>query len=99
MDVIAFPENLHTTRGSILLVSTHQNKTPVDHFIGHIPFASFKGDKRQDKIHQYQESLNILFPKQENNVSIFRAPPLIKIICLFAAGQGGSLTYLHMTNF
>ena len=26
--------------------SSHQNKTPVDHSIGHIPFASLEGDKR-----------------------------------------------------
>ena len=25
--------------------SSHQNKTSVDHFIGHIPFASLEGDK------------------------------------------------------
>ena len=57
----------------------------IDHVIDHIPFASLKDDKRPDKIDQNQESLNILCPKQENNVSIFRVPPLIKIICLFAA--------------
>ena len=71
----------------------------MDHFIGHIPFASFEGDKRPDKINQNQESLNILCSKQENNVSIFRVPPLIKTICLFAEGLGGFRTYLHMTNF
>ena len=65
--------------------SNHQKKNTVDHFIGHIPFASLEGDKRPDKINQNQESLNILCSKQENNVSIFRGPPLIKIICLFAA--------------
>ena len=59
-------------------------KNTVDHFIGHIPFASLEGDKRPDKINQNQESLNILCPKQENNVSIFRVPTLIKIICLFS---------------
>ena len=32
--------------------SSHQNKLPVDHFIGHIPFASLEGDKRPDKINQ-----------------------------------------------
>ena len=64
----------------------HQKKNNTfDHFIGHIPFASLEGDKRPDKTNQNQESLNILCPKQENNVSIFRVPPLIKIICLFAA--------------
>ena len=56
-------------------------KNTVDHFIGHIPFASLEGDKRPDKINQKSR----LCPKQENNVSIFRVPPLIKIICLFAA--------------
>ena len=45
-----------------------QNKTPVDYSIGHIPFASLKGDKRPDKINQNPESLNILCFKQENNV-------------------------------
>ena len=65
--------------------SSHQNKTPVDHSTGHISFASLEGDKRPDKINQYQESLNILCTKQENNVSIFRVSPLIKIIYLFAA--------------
>ena len=79
--------------------SSHQNKLLVDHFIGHIPFASLEGDKRPDKINQDQESLNILCPMQENNVSTFRVPPLIKIICLIAVGQGGFPTYLHMTNF
>ena len=68
-------------------------------FIGHIPLASLEGDKRPDKINQNQESLNSLCPKQENNVSIFRVPPLIKIICLFAAVLVGFPTYLHMTNF
>ena len=63
----------------------YQNKLPVDHLIGHIPFASLEADKRSDKINQNQESLNILCPKQENSVSSFRVPPLIKIICLFAA--------------
>ena len=67
----------------------NKKKTPVDHFIGHIPFASLEGDKRPDKINQNQESLNILCTKQEDNVSIFRVPPLIKIIYLFAAGLGG----------
>ena len=71
----------------------------MNHFIGHIPFASLEGDKRPDKINQNQESLNIFRPKQENDVSIFRVPHLIKIICLFAAGQGGFSTYLHMSNF
>ena len=42
--------------------SGHQNKTPVNHFIGHIPFACLEGDKRPDKINQNQESLNILCP-------------------------------------
>ena len=49
--------------GSIL-----QNITPVDHFIGHIPFASLKADKRSDEINQNPESLNILCPKLENNI-------------------------------
>ena len=62
-----------------------EKKHTVDHFIGHIPFASLEGDKRPNKVNQKSESLNILCPKQENNVSIFRVPPLIKIICLFAA--------------
>ena len=79
--------------------SSHQNKTPVDHSIGHIPFASLEGDKRPDKINQNRENLNILCPKQEKNVSIFRVHPLIKIIYLLAAGLGGFPTYLHMTNF
>ena len=54
--------------------SSHQNKLSVDHFISHIPFASLKCDKRPDKINQNQESLNILCPKQENNVSILEYP-------------------------
>ena len=73
--------------------SSNQNKSPMDHFIAHIPFASLEGDKRPDKINQNQEGLNILCFKQENNVSIFRVPPLIRIICLFAAGLGGTPTY------
>ena len=32
--------------------SSHQKKNTVDHFIGHIPFASLEGDKRPDKINQ-----------------------------------------------
>ena len=56
----------------------------MDHVNDHIPFASLKDDKMPDKVNQNQESLNILCPKQEN-VSIFRVPPLIKNICLFAA--------------
>ena len=50
--------------------SSHQNKTPVDHSIGHkpIPFTLLEGDKRPDKINQNPESLNIFCPKQENNV-------------------------------
>ena len=58
----------------------------MDHSIGNIHFASL-GDKRPDKINQNQESLNILCPKQENIVSTFRVPPLIKVICLFAADK------------
>ena len=76
----------HTLFGEEVVI---RKKNPVDHFIGHIPFASLEGDKRPYKISHYQESLNILCPKQEKNVSIFRVPPLIKIICLFAAGLGG----------
>ena len=48
--------------------SSHQNETPVDHSIGHNPLTSLEGDKRPDKINQNPESLNILCPKQENNV-------------------------------
>ena len=29
-------------------------KNTVDHFIGHIPFASLEGDKRPDKINQIE---------------------------------------------
>ena len=75
--------------------NSHQNKTPVDHSIGHIPFASLEGDKRPGKINQNQESLNISCPKQENYVSIFRVPPLIKIICLFAAERGFTNLFTH----
>ena len=35
--------------------SSHQNKTPEEHFIGYFPFASLEGDKRPDKINQNQE--------------------------------------------
>ena len=65
----SIPLNIHEVwprpfwRGSSL-----QNKTPMDHSIGHIPFASLEGDKRPDKINQNPESLNNLCPKQENNV-------------------------------
>ena len=48
--------------------NSHQNKIPMDHSIGHIPFTSLEGDKRPDKIYQNPESLNILCPKQEKNV-------------------------------
>ena len=57
----------------------------MDHFIGHIPITSLEGDKRPDKINQKSREFEHLCPKQENNVSIFRVPPLIKLICLFAA--------------
>ena len=71
----------------------------MDHFIGNIPFASLEGDKRPDTINQNQESLNILCHKKGNNVTIFRVPPLIKMICLFAVGLGGFQPNLRMTNF
>ena len=71
----------------------------MGHFIGHIPFASLDRDKRPDKIDQNQESLNILCPKQENNVSIFRVPPSDKNHLFICCGIAGSPTYLHMTNF
>ena len=48
--------------------NSHHNKTPVGHSIGHIAFNSLEGDKRSDKINQNPECLNILCPKQENNV-------------------------------
>ena len=64
--------------------SSHQNKSPVGHSIGHIPFTSLEGDNRPDKINQNPESLSILCPKQEINVKMIRVPPLIKIIYLFA---------------
>ena len=54
--------------------SSHQNKTPVDHVIGHIPSTSLEGDKRPDKIIQNPESLKILCPKQENNVRFLEYP-------------------------
>ena len=79
----------HPFRGG----SSHQNKTPVDHSIDHIPFTSLEGDKRPDKINQNPDSLNILCPKQENNAQIFRVPPLIKINYSFAAGLGGFPSY------
>ena len=46
----------------------------MDYSIGHIHFASLEGDKRPDKINQNKESLNIVYPKQENNVSILEYP-------------------------
>ena len=55
--------------------SGHPNTTPVDHSIGHIPFTLLGGDKKPDKINQNPEYLNILCPKQENNVYISRVPP------------------------
>ena len=42
--------------------SSNQNKTPVDHSIGYIPFTALEGDKRPDKINQNPENLNILCP-------------------------------------
>ena len=61
----------------------------MDHFIGHIPFASLEGDKRPDKINQNQESLNILCPKQENNVLIFRVTPSDKNSLFICCGTRG----------
>ena len=75
--------------------SSHQNKTPVDHSIGHIPFASLEGNKRPDKINQNQESLNILCPKYANNVSIFRVPPLIKSYVYLLRTRGFPSTFTH----
>ena len=63
-----------TNLGSILLYihevwprpfwrgSSHQKKNTVDHFIGHIPFASLKGDKRSDKINQKSREFEHLMP-------------------------------------
>ena len=42
--------------------SSLQIKTPVDHSIGHAPFASLEDDKRPDKINHNPGSLNILCP-------------------------------------
>ena len=36
--------------GPLVLGSSLQNKTPVNHSIGHMPFASLKGNTRPDKI-------------------------------------------------
>ena len=44
------PLNIHELWSRpVLGGSSHQNKTPVDHSIGHIPFTSLEGDKRPDK--------------------------------------------------
>ena len=42
--------------------SSHQKKNTVDHFIGHIPFASLEGDKRPDKINQKSRELEHFMP-------------------------------------
>ena len=70
----------------------------MDHSIGHIPFTTLEGDKRPDKINQNPESLNILCPKQENDVSILEYPS-DKNHLFICCGLGGPSTYLHMTNF
>ena len=63
----SIPLNIHEVWSRIFGGgSSHQNKTPVDHSIGHIPFTSLEGDKRPDKIIQNPEILNILYPKQRN---------------------------------
>ena len=61
-------------RGSILLNihevwprpfwrgSSHQEKNTVDHFIGHIPFASFERDKRPDKINKKSREFEHFMP-------------------------------------
>ena len=61
----------HTLFGEEVVI---RKKTLWIIFMGHIPFASLEGEKRPDKINQNQESLNILCPKQENNVSILENP-------------------------
>ena len=70
-------------------------KKSADHLIGHIPFASLEGVKRTDKINQNQESLNILCPKQENNVSIFRVPPLLKSSVYLLRTRGFPNLFTH----
>ena len=42
--------------------SSHQKKNTVDHFIGHIPFASLEGDKRPDKINQKSREFEHFMP-------------------------------------
>ena len=42
--------------------SSHQKKNTVDHFMGHIPVASFEGDKRPDKINQKSRGFEHFMP-------------------------------------
>ena len=42
--------------------SSHQKKNTVDHFIGHIPFASLEGDKRPNKINQKSREFEHFMP-------------------------------------
>ena len=40
----------------------NRKKNTVDHFIGHIPFASLKGDDRPDKINQKSREFKHFMP-------------------------------------
>ena len=42
--------------------SSHQKKNTVDHFIGHIPFASLEGDKMPYKINQKSREFKYFMP-------------------------------------
>ena len=39
-----------------------EKKNTVDHFIGHIPFASLEGDKRPDKINKKSREFEHFMP-------------------------------------
>ena len=39
-----------------------RKKNTVDHFIGHIPFASLEGDKRPDKINRKSREFEHFMP-------------------------------------
>ena len=66
--------DFHQQTGSILLNihevwprpfwrgSSHQKKNTVDHFFGHIPFASLEGDKRPDKINKKSREFEHFMP-------------------------------------
>ena len=70
-DELSFDENStngRVRRDVIFDGKSHSTKGLSTKCHGRIPSTSLEGDKRPDKVNQNPDSLNILYPKQENNV-------------------------------